>query len=265
MKDSTQRFTDRVSDYVNYRPAYPQEVIKLLEEKAGLSAGKAIADIGSGTGILTRQLLDTDCTVYGVEPNAAMRAVAEELLGKYPGFISINATAENTSLPDHSLDGITSGQAFHWFDRLATKMEFRRILRPAGFIALVWNNWESASSTFMIDYTKLLNEWGTDYQRVSRTSIDDAAIRQFFHPQPFEKYTFPNHQIFDFEGLKGRLLSSSYTPQAGHPKHEPMIEGLKEIFNTHHKNGEIRFDYTTTLYLCATIDKAPTHEETGWY
>ena len=249
MKDSTQRFTDRVADYIQYRPTYPPEAIATLVQRAGLSTEKVIADIGSGTGILTRQLLNTGCKVLAVEPNAAMRAAGEELLGGHPGFSSINATAENTTLPDKSLDGITAGQAFHWFDRLATKMEFRRILRPAGFIALVWNNWESNSSAFMSDYTKLLSEWGTDYHRVSRTNIDDAAIRQFFHPQPFEKFTFPNHQTFNFEGLKGRLLSSSYTPQAGHPKHEALLEGLKKIFDTHHNNGEIRFDYTTTLYL----------------
>lgn len=249
MKDSTQRFTDRVSDYIKYRPSYPPEVIQTLVQKVGLSANKTIADIGSGTGILTRQLLETGCQVYAVEPNAAMRAAAEESLGNNPGFISSNATAENTSLPDQSLDGITAGQAFHWFDRLATKMEFRRILRPTGFIALVWNNWYAGSSNFMNDYAKLLENWGTDYQRVSRTNIDDAAIRQFFHPGTFEKFTFQTHQTFDFEGLEGRLLSSSYTPQAGHPNHEPLIKGLKEIFNTHHQNGEIQFDYTTTLYL----------------
>ena len=249
MKDSTQRFSDRVADYKQYRPSYPPEVITTLVQQAGLSADKTIADIGSGTGILTRQLLNTGCKIMAIEPNAAMRAASEELLGGYPGFTSINATAENTSLPDQSLDGITAGQAFHWFDRLATKMEFRRVLRPAGFIALVWNNWENSSSAFMKDYTNLLTEWGTDYQRVSRTNVDDAAIRQFFHPRPFKKFTFPNQQIFNYDGLKGRLLSSSYTPQAGHPKHESLIEGLKEIFNTHHNNGEIHFEYTTTLYL----------------
>ena len=250
MKDSTQRFTDRVADYIQYRPTYPPEVISTLVQEAKLSAENTIADIGSGTGILTRQLLDMGCKVLAIEPNAAMRIAGEELLGGHPGFTSVNATAENTSLPDQSLDGITAGQAFHWFDRLATKMEFRRILRPGGFVALVWNNWQVDSSDFMKDYTKLLLEWGTDYQRVSRTNIDDAAIRQFFHPRPFEKFTFPNHQTFDYEGLKGRLLSSSYTPQAGHPKHESLIEGLKEIFNNHQTNNEIRFDYVTILYLC---------------
>jgi len=250
MKDSTQRFTDRVADYIQYRPTYPPEVITTLIQQARLSADKIIADIGSGTGILTRQLLNTGCKVLAVEPNAAMRAAGEELLGGYPDFSSINATAENTTLPDESVDGITAGQAFHWFDRLATKMEFFRILRPGGFIALVWNHWQSDSSDFMNDYTKLLTEWGTDYQRVSRTRIDDAAIRQFFHPRPFEKFTFPNHQNFNLEGLKGRVLSSSYTPQSGHPKHAPLLEGLQEIFDRHQVNNEIRFNYITTLYLC---------------
>lgn len=251
MKDSTQRFTDRVADYVKYRPSYPLEVIQTLEQKAGLSPDKVITDIGSGTGIFTQQLLATGCKVQAIEPNAAMRAAAEELLGGYPTFTSVNATAENTSLPDHSVDGITAGQAFHWFDRLATKFEFRRILRPKGFIALVWNNWQDDSSAFINGYTKLLEDWGTDYQRVSRTSIDDAAIRQFFHPRSFEKFNFQNCQTFDFESLKGRLLSSSYTPQTGHPKHEPLVEGIRELFEAHQIDGKINFNYKTTLYLCA--------------
>jgi ubiquinone/menaquinone biosynthesis C-methylase UbiE len=249
MKDSTQRFTDRVEDYIKYRPSYPQEVIQALVQEAGLSTGKVIADIGSGTGILTRQLLETNCKVHAIEPNAAMRAAAEEMLGNHPGFISINATAENTSLPDRSLDGITAGQAFHWFDRLATKVEFRRVLRPGGFIALVWNSWQTDSSDFMKDYTKLLVEWGTDYQRVSRTNVDDAAIRQFFHPQTFQKFTFPHFQTFDYDGLRGRLFSSSYTPQEGHSNYEPLILGLHQLFDRHQHNNAIRFEYITTLYL----------------
>ena len=249
MKDSTQRFTDRVEDYIKYRPSYPQEVIQTLVQEAGLSAGKVIADIGSGTGILTRQLLETNCKVHAIEPNAAMRAAAEEMLGNHPGFISINATAENTSLPDRSLDGIAAGQAFHWFDRLATKVEFRRVLRPGGFIALVWNSWQTDSSDFIKDYTKLLLEWGTDYQRVSRTNVDDAAIRQFFHPRTFQKFTFPHYQTFDYDGLRGRLFSSSYTPQEGHSNYEPLILGLRQLFDQHQLNNAIRFEYITTLYL----------------
>ena len=249
MKDSTQRFTDRVSNYIKYRPSYPKEMIQILAQKTGLLDGKIIADIGSGTGILTKQLLEAGCNVYAIEPNKAMRIAAEEALTSHVGFSSVNATAENTTLPDNSVDGITAGQAFHWFDRLATKMEFRRILRPEAFIALIWNAWQGELSPFMTGYTKLLEEWGTDYQRVSRTNIDDAAVRQFFHPKEFEKFTFPNYQIFDYEGMKGRLLSSSYSPLAGHPKHEPLIEGLASLFQQHQKEGVVRFDYITTLYL----------------
>ena len=249
MKDSTQRFTDRVEDYIKYRPSYPQEVIQTLVQEVGLSDDMVIADIGSGTGILTSQLLETACKVFAIEPNAAMRAAAESMLGNHPGFVSINATAENTSLPDQSLDGITAGQAFHWFDRLATKMEFRRILRPGGFIALVWNSWQTDSSEFMTGYTKLLVEWGTDYQRVSRTNVDDVAIRQFFHPRTFQKFIFPNCQTFDYEGLKGRLFSSSYTPKEDHSNYEPLILGLRQLFDQYQHNDAIQFEYVTTLYL----------------
>jgi SAM-dependent methyltransferase len=249
MKDSTQRFTDRVADYVQYRPDYPPELIQTLVQETGLAPDKQIADIGSGTGILTRLLLETGCRVYAVEPNAAMRQAAENLLNDRPGFLSVNATAENTGLPDHCLDGITVAQAFHWFDRLATKQEFRRVLHSNGFIALIWNNWRAEQSSLLSDYAQLLESWGTDYQRVRRTNLDDAGIGQFFHPIPFRKFTYANQQVFDYEGLQGRLLSSSYTPQAGHPKHLPMLENLQQLFARHQVNGMVTFDYETVLYL----------------
>lgn len=249
MKDSTERFSDRVADYIQYRPGYPTALIQTLIEQVGLAPDKVIADIGSGTGILTRPLLQTGCQVYGIEPNAAMRQAAEESLGDYPNFISRNATAENTTLPDHSLDGITAGQAFHWFDRLAAKQEFQRILRPNSFIALIWNNWERRLSPLLEDYTHLLETWGTDYLRTSRTKSDDSSIQQFLHPRTFQKFSYRHFQTFDYAGLKGRVLSSSYTPQEGHPKHVSLLEGLQEIFQRHQVDGLVRFDYETVLYL----------------
>src|SRR4051812_34197437 len=140
MTDSTTRFSSRVNAYMRTRPDYPAEILDTLKQDCGLTESSVIADIGSGTGILSRMFLSNGNTVYGVEPNREMREAGEKLLSPaYPQYQSIAATAETTSLPNASVDFVTAGQAFHWFDRGKCRVEFARILRPHGWVALVWN------------------------------------------------------------------------------------------------------------------------------
>ena len=245
--NSTTRFSDRVENYIKYRPGYPAEIIDYLKSEGILKNDSMIADIGSGTGISTELFLKNGNTVYAIEPNKQMREAAERLLNGYSNFISVNGVAENTTLPDSSNDLLTAGQAFHWFDISKTKDEFKRILKPEGNVALLWNERKINSTPFLTDYENLLLKYGTDYKSVRHENIDDKKLSEFFD-KGYKTKTFPNQQVFDFEGLKGRLLSSSYAPNESNPNYKQMIEALKQIFETHQQNGKVLFEYDTNIY-----------------
>lgn len=247
--DSRERFSERVANYVRYRPDYPREMLDVLREHAGLRAGIRVADVGSGTGIASRLLLDVGCEVFAVEPNDAMRAAAVDRLGGNPQFHSVAAPAEDTTLAERSVDMILSAQAFHWFDRARARAEFSRILKPAGRVALVWNVRQTDATPFLRDYEALLQKFATDYMQVRHENVDESALRRFFLGGKLAKYTLPNAQHFDFDGLCGRVLSSSYAPAAGHPAHEPMMAELRRIFDAHQYGGKVSFLYDTEIVI----------------
>ena len=248
MADNTQRFSNRVDNYVKYRPSYPKEIISFPEEQIHFNSSFVIADIGSGTGILTKLFLDSGNTVYAVEPNEPMRNAAEYILNDYSSFISVDATAEQTTLSGNSIDLITAAQAFHWFDIPKTKAEFKRILKANGYCCLIWNE-RLVESPFEKAYEQLLFDYSTDYSNVDHKNINDEKIAMFFAPQHVIKQSFPNKQVFDFESLKGRLLSSSYAPDETHSNYSVMIEMLKNIFATFNQNNAVEFNYETKVYL----------------
>ena len=247
--DPTRRFSSRVADYIKYRPRYPQAVVELLRDECALSPASVVADVGSGTGILSELFLRNGNRVYGVEPNREMREAGERLLSAYDNFVSVEGRAEATTLPDRSVDFVTSGQALHWFERDAARREFVRILRPGGWVVAVWNDWNAEASPFLRDYERLLIDFGTDYQEVCiRAGDDNDLVRPYFSPGEVRLKTFGNQQVFDFENLKGRLMSSSYAPEPGHPNFAPMIERLASIFEQHQEGGRVVFDYGTKVY-----------------
>ncbi|MCB9445998.1 MAG: class I SAM-dependent methyltransferase [Ardenticatenaceae bacterium] len=243
--DSTKRFSDRVDNYVLYRPGYPTAVLDLLRDECGLTETAVIADIGSGTGILTQLFLQNGNPVYGVEPNDDMRAAAESQLSEYAHFTSVNGRAEATTLPDHCADFATAGQAFHWFEPQAAKDEFQRILKPDGWVALIWNT-RDKKSPFMKEYERLLDQYAIGYQETKQTRSHER-IPPFLGGEPAIG-EFPNEQIFDWKGLLGRSLSSSYAPLPGHPAYEPLLAGLRRLFLDFADDGRVRFSYTTRVY-----------------
>lgn len=246
--NSTTRFSDRVDNYIKYRPGYPAEIIDYLKSEGILKDDSIIADIGSGTGISAELFLKNGNTVYCVEPNKEMREAAERLLQDYSNFISVNGTAEETTLQKNSVALITAGQAFHWFDIPKAKEEFSRILKPGGYVVLIWNVKQLDSSPFMSAYEKMLLTYGTDYKDVKHENLGEDIFTKFYEGKPAIR-TFKNFQVFDFEGVKGRLLSSSYAPNESHPDYEPMVRLLSKIFEEHKVNGTITFDYITMLYF----------------
>jgi SAM-dependent methyltransferase len=247
MVDSINRFTTRVEDYAKFRPTYPSSIIDSLKAHCGLTDTSMVADVGSGTGIFSEMFLRNGNTVFGVEPNAQMRSSAERLLGTHRQFKSIDGAAEATTLNPLSIDIVTAAQAFHWFDRTRARVEFARILRPHGWVALAWNERRLDSTPFLRAFEQLLLQYGTDYQKIRHENVT-GQIADFFAPQEFRRESFENIQTFDFEGLLGRVRSASYTPEVDNPGFEPMIALLREIFEEHQQGGTIAFEYDTRLY-----------------
>jgi SAM-dependent methyltransferase len=246
--NATSRFSDRVENYVRYRPGYPAEALRVLQDECGLLPNHAVADIASGTGIWTRMLLENGNRVYGVEPNAEMRQAGERLLAGFPGFTSVAGTAEATTLDDHSLDFVTAAQAAHWFDRAASRKEFMRILKPGGWLVLLWNERLIDSTPFLRDYEQLLLTYGTDYGEI-RHERTTESVNEFFDPAPFQKRAFPMYQEFDYAGLEGRLLSSSYAPGPEHTRYASMLKDLRCIFDEQASAGRVMVEYKTRVYF----------------
>jgi SAM-dependent methyltransferase len=246
--DPTKRFSSRVEDYIRHRPSYPTDVIAWLAAECGLTAQSPIADIGCGTGILARLFLDFGCHVFGVEPNAAMRAGAERQLAWQARFHSVDGRAEATTLADSSVDFVTAGQAFHWFDPPSARAEFRRILTPRGWVVMIWNE-RLVTPGFLTEYEAMLQRLSTDYGRVDHRQIGGEAIAQFFGHDSWREVGFPNRQDFDWDGLRGRLLSSSYAPLPGSPQYAPMMEDLEAIFVKYNQGGQVEVLYETKMYV----------------
>jgi ubiquinone/menaquinone biosynthesis C-methylase UbiE len=247
----TQRFSDRADHYAEHRPGYPPQVGAFLQGELGQGGPWAIADVGSGTGILTELLLKIGEPVFAVEPNDAMRAMAEKRLGKHPAFRSISATAEATGLADASVSLVAVGQAFHWFDRAKAKIEFARILKPGGLVALIWNERRDAKAAFGAAYQAMITDFRGDGSAESyRTLVggDYAAFKEFFAPSGFKIAEFENFQTMDFAGLAGRVLSTSSMPLAGHARHNTLMERLRKIFDEFQSGGTVRIEYDTRVY-----------------
>jgi SAM-dependent methyltransferase len=243
----TARFSDRVENYIRYRPGYPPEVLDLLRAECGLQPHHIIADIASGTGIFTKLLLENGNPVFAVEPNPEMREAGSSMLAAYDKLTSIAGTAEETTLPSASAEFITAAQAAHWFDRDRARREFARILRPSGWCVLIWNERRTTDTPFLRDYEELLLNYGTDYREV-RHERTTAVIHEFFVPLPYQQRVFDLRQQFDYEGAAGRLLSSSYAPLEGHPNHAPMMRELQRIVRAHAQQGLIEFEYNTRVF-----------------
>lgn len=246
--NNTTRFSNRVEDYVKYRPSYPEEIIAFLQQDYGLTPDMLLADIGAGTGISTELFLKAGYRVIAVEPNREMREKSVELLSSYEEFSTRDGKAEDMPLEDESIDGIIAGQAFHWFDRAKTRAEFKRILKPGGPVSLIWNE-RKTTTGFEKDYDELIIRHARDYVQVDHRNIRTEDIEAFFSPQRVQLRVFTNEQVFDFEGLKGRLLSSSYMPARDEEGYEAMIANLRNLFGRCQAEGRITIHYDTKVYV----------------
>ncbi len=245
--DSTKLFSNRAENYAKYRPSYPQAVLECLRDECGLTPACVIADVGSGTGILSELFLTNGNPVLGVEPNDEMRAMAETLLSHYPNFSSVNGTAEATTLPDDSVDLVIAGQALHWFDRPRAKIEFGRISHPGSYAMFVWNTFDFDGSPFMRAYERLLAKYRAEYRRANWEKRSQTIA--LFFEGGMDIRTFDNARNLDLAVLQGGYLSSSHAPLAGHPQHEPLMRDLYELFDTFQDGGLVRFLHVTRIYF----------------
>ncbi len=246
--DAKNRFSNRVADYLRYRPHYPEGVLDFLRSQSQLSPAHAIADIGSGTGFLSELFLKNGNQVFGVEPNQEMREAGEEYLAAYPRFTSIDGSAEATTLPNSCADFVSVGQAFHWFKPVPTHREFARILRSNGWVAIVWNDRMLSKTGFAVSYEELLVRFGTDYSCVRDSYPRTEDIRAFFGHENFLTHQIPNSQDFDLESLRGRLRSSSYVPTEGDPNFTPMMAALDTLFAAHQQDGRVLMEFSTWIH-----------------
>jgi SAM-dependent methyltransferase len=245
--NAKQRFSDRVADYVRYRPSYPSALLELLRGECSLRPGHVIADIGSGTGFLSELFLKNGNRVYGIEPNEAMRRAGEEYLASYDGFSSIEGSAEATTLDYASVDFVTAGQSFHWFEPDSACREFARILKPGGWMVIAWNDRRMEEAPFTRAYENILERFGIDYKELKDSYPEADRIRSFL--STFSQRDLPNFQVLDWDSLSGRLRSSSFTPTEGHPSFAPMMDELRKLFDAYQENGLVRMDYFTRIYF----------------
>ncbi len=245
MTDPRHRFSGRVENYARYRPSYPRVVPELLETECGLTEGSVVADVASGTGLLSKLFLENGNLVLGVEPNDKMREAGERYLESYALFDSVAGTAEATTLENRSVDFIVVGQAFHWFEPASTRAEFARILKPGGWVALLWNDPRRDATPFLAAYERLIQTYKTEEYK----EFDlEGEVGAFFGTGGYGYRAFLHRQHFDLDGLKGRVLSSSYVPDKGEPGYVAMIEELERVFTMHEEDRRAAIDYETRMY-----------------
>jgi SAM-dependent methyltransferase len=241
-QDPTRRFSVRVGAYERYRPSYPAAVAALAERECGLRAGQAVADIGCGTGLLARLFLERGCHVFGVEPNPEMRDAGRRALAESAQFQAIDGRAESTTLATSSVDFVIAGQAAHWFDADPARAEFARILKPGGWLMLVWNE-RKREPGFMSDYEALIARHAPEQSR-----IDEKRISRLFGGRGWRMARLDNWQTLDAEGLRGRVASSSYTPLPGTGEFAALMEEVDALFARHRRDGWVKVEYSTEVY-----------------
>lgn len=248
--DPTERFTDRAAHYVKSRPGYPTGVLDILQDVCGLTPEWVVADVGSGTGLLTVLFLEYGCQVFGVEPNAAMRAAGEDFLRPYVGFTSVAGRSEATNLPAASVDLVTVAQALHWFEPEGASREFARILRPDGWLAVIRNNRLPAASPLMAAICDLVDEarerpaHGAGWWELS-----PEVLAQYFGPDGWQEHTCHHEQVLSESEFYGLWLSRSTMPRPGTTEYERVMAGLREAFAAHHEHGHAVLHYETRVQV----------------
>jgi SAM-dependent methyltransferase len=247
--NATARFSNRVADYIASRPGYPPEVVQYLQDVHGWHKGMRLLDLGCGTGLSALPFLHAGYEVVGIEPNAEMLSAGNQLLVDFPRFSSRLATADKTALEDNDADVAIAGQAFHWFDREATRNEMLRVLRANAKgqkpVALLFNDRRTDSTPFLRDYEALLQSLEGDYAKVDHKNVHgkgSSELAEFFDGA-YTETVFYNEQRFGHDGLVARVCSSSYAPSREDAAYPTLLKELRQLFNKHEHDGEVVWEY----------------------
>jgi SAM-dependent methyltransferase len=241
-----QRFTNRVEDYALYRPGYPPEVTTLAKQFFDLPLGATVADVGSGTGKLSVEFLQAGFSVFGVEPNAAMRRAASHDLSTWEQFHNLAGIAEALPLRDDSVHLVVAGQAFQWFDQVRVRRECMSVLHPGGGVMLIWNNRRTASNAFLQEYEAMLLHHCPDYHNVGNKHYEAVEIAAFFGGR-HESACLRYQQHMNLTALEGRIFSSSYTPASG-PARQGLEQATRRLFAAHAVADRVCVDYDTEVF-----------------
>jgi len=247
-QENTGRFTGKSDVYRSARPGYPEELSKELQSLCSISENTRIADLGSGTGIFSKLLLDLGAEVIGIEPNSDMRLVAERDFAAIERFRSVDGSAEITNLPRDSVDMVAAAQAFHWFDIDRTILEIKRITKSEPVVALVWNQ-RDTSDAFQSAYDEKLRSIIPEYEHVVHTRIVERQIETLFLPESFGYREWGHSQVFDLEGFQNRMTSSSYVPSNADPIRVQLDREMLGLFQEFQQKGTVDFRYATKLYV----------------
>lgn len=247
---NTDIFTGKANNYAKYRPTYSREFIEYLYSDVGFKKESVIADIGSGTGILSELLLERSETVYCIEPNDDMMSIAKNVLENYKGFKPINAPAENTTLVNNSIDFITVAQAFHWFDTDQFKHECIKILKERGKVILIWNRMDMQTD-IVLENEKINRELGSNFKGFHNgiNPDDNRALGTFFKNGKYERRQFDNDLIFAMDNFIGRNISSSHAPKEGDENYNSYISALKSLFDAYSVDDLLCIKNYTICYI----------------
>ena len=246
-EDFTNRFTGRAFFYSTSRPSYPRRILDILRSEIDFDETYTIADIRSGTGLLSQIFLENGNRALAVEPNEAMRDFAEKSLRRFPRFLSVRGTAEHTGLETASVDLVVIGQALHWFNCEASSREFERILKTNGHVCIAYND-RNTEDSFMKDYDYIIRKYAQN--RASVPSIDDAYLSRFFKDGKYSKFSLPNEQLLNLDGPLGRMTSASYMPSPSDGNRFALFrEDAARLFETYEKLGRVKMPYDTTILL----------------
>lgn len=243
--NNTQKFSGKADAYASARPSYPNALYVYLKNEYDLGMDTVIADIASGTGKFTQPLLQAGCTVYAVEPNDDMRRQAEKLLGKYDHFISVNGSAENTGLTDHSVDFVSAAQAFHWFDAQLFKAECKRILKSNCKVFILYNS-HDAEAPVTVRLAEVCRALCPDFKGFSG-GMKSKNVESFFGGK-FDFLTFKNDLNYTRKTFVERMLSSSYAPREEEENYPAFVSELGAVFDAFSKDGILHMPNNTELY-----------------